>query len=373
MSEARAARPPRRREVTVEDIRALAGPATPHFALQIRNRIRRLIEPLAPDHPARVEGERQIPRLEELAQHSGDPRGAGPARRSRVAATETGAERARPRARSCSRPSTPRRARRTRPPVPGYLDLLGRRPRTRPGPTQDLMTTSLVPTIYERWWRPALGRIAKGVTGPGMAEEVRIARLLMGSRRGRRRARPRLRPRQLLARVRPRRRARRASSSGSTPRGRCSSAAPRTSRGRDSSNLALVRGDATAAAVPRRLASTACAASRRCTCSPIRSRPSTRWRACCAPGGRIALMTSVRRQLTLPAAEAALERASGMRLFEPDEIVDALRSAASPTSTSGSPAWSSSSAAGSPGAVEGARSGRLAASAASRRTRSTST
>ena len=33
-------------EVTVEDIRALAGPSTPHFALQIRNRIRRLIEPL---------------------------------------------------------------------------------------------------------------------------------------------------------------------------------------------------------------------------------------------------------------------------------------------------------------------------------------
>jgi hypothetical protein len=61
--------------VTVEDIRALAGPSTPHFALQIRNRIRRLIEPLPPDHPARIEGERQIARLEALAEHSGDPRG----------------------------------------------------------------------------------------------------------------------------------------------------------------------------------------------------------------------------------------------------------------------------------------------------------
>ncbi|MGB7684559.1 MAG: hypothetical protein WBL45_02105 [Solirubrobacterales bacterium] len=61
--------------VTVEDIRALAGPSTPHFALQIRNRIRRLIEPLPADHPARIEGERQITRLEELAEHSGDPRG----------------------------------------------------------------------------------------------------------------------------------------------------------------------------------------------------------------------------------------------------------------------------------------------------------
>jgi hypothetical protein len=62
-------------EVTVEDIRALAGPSTPHFALQVRNRIRRLIEPLAANHPARLEGERAITRLEELARHSGDPRG----------------------------------------------------------------------------------------------------------------------------------------------------------------------------------------------------------------------------------------------------------------------------------------------------------
>ncbi|MGI8461945.1 MAG: hypothetical protein ACR2OC_09975 [Solirubrobacterales bacterium] len=67
-------------EVTVADIRALAGPSTPHFALQIRNRVRRLIKPLPADHPARIEGERQIARLEQLAQHSGDPRGAGPTR-----------------------------------------------------------------------------------------------------------------------------------------------------------------------------------------------------------------------------------------------------------------------------------------------------
>jgi hypothetical protein len=62
-------------EVTVEDVRALAGPSTPHFALQVRNRIRRLIEPLPPGHPARLEGERKIAELEELAEHSGDPRG----------------------------------------------------------------------------------------------------------------------------------------------------------------------------------------------------------------------------------------------------------------------------------------------------------
>jgi hypothetical protein len=65
----------RSHDVTAEDIRALAGASTPHFALQVRNRIRRLIEPLPTVHPARLEGERQIARLEELAEHSGDPRG----------------------------------------------------------------------------------------------------------------------------------------------------------------------------------------------------------------------------------------------------------------------------------------------------------
>ena len=62
------------KEITVEDIRALAGPVTPHFALQVRNRIRRLIEPLPADHPVRQEGERQIARLEELSRNSGEPR-----------------------------------------------------------------------------------------------------------------------------------------------------------------------------------------------------------------------------------------------------------------------------------------------------------
>jgi len=62
-------------EPTAEDIRALAGASTPHFALQVRNRIRRLIEPLPAGHPARLEGERKIVALEQLAEHSGDPRG----------------------------------------------------------------------------------------------------------------------------------------------------------------------------------------------------------------------------------------------------------------------------------------------------------
>jgi hypothetical protein len=53
-------------EVTVDDIRQLMGASTPHFALQIRNRIARLIRGLPEDHPARIEGEREIARLQDL-------------------------------------------------------------------------------------------------------------------------------------------------------------------------------------------------------------------------------------------------------------------------------------------------------------------
>ena len=55
------------REPTVEDVHELMGASTPHVALQLRNRIRTLIEGLPPDHPARVEGEREIARLDQLA------------------------------------------------------------------------------------------------------------------------------------------------------------------------------------------------------------------------------------------------------------------------------------------------------------------
>ena len=53
-------------DVTVEDVRQLMGASTPHFALQIRGRIARLIGPLPENHPARVEGEREIARLTQL-------------------------------------------------------------------------------------------------------------------------------------------------------------------------------------------------------------------------------------------------------------------------------------------------------------------
>ena len=60
------------REPTVEDIRELMGASTPHFALQLRNRIHTLIENLPPDHPARTEGEME--RLDQIA-FEGEHRG----------------------------------------------------------------------------------------------------------------------------------------------------------------------------------------------------------------------------------------------------------------------------------------------------------
>jgi len=61
-------------EVTVEDVRQLMGASTPHFALQLRNRIARLILGLPADHPARIEGEREIARLDAIA-FAGEVRG----------------------------------------------------------------------------------------------------------------------------------------------------------------------------------------------------------------------------------------------------------------------------------------------------------
>ena len=62
------------RDVTVDDVRQLKGASTPHFALQIRNRIAKLIRELPADHPARVEGEQEIARLTALG-YTGEVRG----------------------------------------------------------------------------------------------------------------------------------------------------------------------------------------------------------------------------------------------------------------------------------------------------------
>ena len=57
----------------------------------------------------------------------------------------------------------------------GYLDLLGTNPQPRRSLAQSLMDSTVIPQVYERWWRPALGQLAKGVIGPTMSGETAIA------------------------------------------------------------------------------------------------------------------------------------------------------------------------------------------------------
>jgi ubiquinone/menaquinone biosynthesis C-methylase UbiE len=205
----------------------------------------------------------------------------------------------------------------------GYLDLLGDEDLESTGPTQDLMTSRLVPTIYERWWRPALSRALKGVTGPGMAEEVRIARLLLA-----------LSPGDTVLDV--------ACGPGNFSREFARAVgddglvvgidASRTMLERGVAdlrrsgieNLALVRGDAIE--LPFREAAfdgVCCFGALHLFAEPMRALDAmTR---VLKPSGRIALMTSVRRQLTPGPLTPLVERVSGMKVFELQEIVEALR------------------------------------------------
>jgi SAM-dependent methyltransferase len=204
----------------------------------------------------------------------------------------------------------------------GYLDLLDGELQST-GPTQDLMTSRLVPRVYERYWRPALSRLAKGITGPGMGEEVRIARLLMA-----------LAPGDTVLDV--------ACGPGNFSREFAPSVgeeglvvgidSSRTMLERGAAdlersglrNVALIRGDATE--LPFRddaFDAVCCFAALHLFAEPLAALGDMA--RVLAPQGRIALMTSVRRQITLPPLKPVVERASGMRLFEPDEIVSALQ------------------------------------------------
>lgn len=204
----------------------------------------------------------------------------------------------------------------------GYLDLLSE-DLASTGVTQDLMTSALVPRIYERYWRPALARAIKGFTGPGMDEEARIARLLMGLGRGdtvldiacgpgnfTRRFASIVGPDGLAVGI--------DASQTMLARG----AAELGRSGAD--NVALIRGDATR--LPFRdesFSAVCCFAALHLFAEPFDALDEMR--RVLGPTGRIAIMTSVRRQVTPSAVRPAVERASGMRLFEGDEIVNALQ------------------------------------------------
>jgi hypothetical protein len=57
-------------EPTIEDLDALVGSATPHFAYQLRARVAELIRELPADHPVRRYGEEQMELLDRLGHAS---------------------------------------------------------------------------------------------------------------------------------------------------------------------------------------------------------------------------------------------------------------------------------------------------------------
>ena len=205
----------------------------------------------------------------------------------------------------------------------GYLDPVVRDLEPE-GAARELMQTTLVTGIYERWWRPALGRAAKGLIGPGMADERRIARLMLA-----------LSPGDGVLDVAcgpgnfSRDFARAVGATGlvvgidsSRPMlGR----AVREARAARLDNIVFVHGDA--AVLPFRDASfdaACCFAALNLIAEP--------WKALdemtrvLTPGGRIAIFTSCRsRSRALAGVESALTSRSGLRMFDQDEVVQALR------------------------------------------------
>jgi hypothetical protein len=57
-------------EPTFDDIDALVGPSTPHFAYQLRARIAELVADLPADHPVRRYGEEKMELLDRLGHAS---------------------------------------------------------------------------------------------------------------------------------------------------------------------------------------------------------------------------------------------------------------------------------------------------------------
>jgi ubiquinone/menaquinone biosynthesis C-methylase UbiE len=214
---------------------------------------------------------------------------------------------------------------RAQPSPAGYLDLLGPSAPDSTGIAQNMMLGGVLPAVYERWWRPAMGRVVKGVFGPGMADEHRIARLLLA-----------LSPGDGVLDV--------ACGTGNFTRGFARTVGAdglvvgidvsetmlgRAVRDTEDAGLAdvaaFVRGDA--ADLPFRDSSfdaVCCFAALNLFADPTSALD--RMAAVLTPGGRIALFTSASgRTPPLRTAQGAIASVSGMRMFERDELVSALR------------------------------------------------
>jgi hypothetical protein len=66
------------REPTTQDIDALIGPSTPHFAFQIRERVERLIAALPEEHPVRGYATQRLAVLDALGHGTSRAEGGDP-------------------------------------------------------------------------------------------------------------------------------------------------------------------------------------------------------------------------------------------------------------------------------------------------------
>ena len=185
------------------------------------------------------------------------------------------------------------------------------------------MLSRVVPMVYERWWRPALGRAFKGFTGPGMEEEMRIARLLLGLGSGHSVLDVACGPgnftRSFGAAV-----GEHGLAVGIDASETMLERGVRDLERTGVSNVCLLRGDATALPfADGGFDAVCCFAALHLFADPFAAL--TDMARVLAPGGRIAIMTSIRRQVQVAALKPVLERTSGMRVFEHDEIVAALQ------------------------------------------------
>jgi SAM-dependent methyltransferase len=206
----------------------------------------------------------------------------------------------------------------------GYLDLLGGRATARPaGAVPRLMLTRALPVVYERWWRPAWGRVLRGALAGGMRDEHRIARLLLGLCPGDGVLDVACGPgnftREFADVVGP---AGLAVGIDASPTMLARAVAD--TAGRAGQDVAYVRGDAER--LPFRDASfdaVCCFAALHLLTDPFLALD--HMTRVLTPGGRIAILTSARLQSAAGRAVNDLAGArSGMRIFGPDEIVDAL-------------------------------------------------
>jgi SAM-dependent methyltransferase len=204
----------------------------------------------------------------------------------------------------------------------GYLDLLGADAEAEAtGPTARLMVTRALPVVYERWWRPAWGRVLRGAMAGGMRDEHRIARLLLGLTPGDGVLDVACGPgnftREFARIVGP----------GGLAVGIDASATMLARAVGDTTDeqVAYIRGDAVA--LPFRDASfdaICCFAALHLFADPDAALD--HMTRVLTPGGRVAILTSCRlRSAAGRAVEDLAGARSGMRIFEPDEIVEGLQ------------------------------------------------